>query len=104
MKKIIKINESDLTRIVKKILKESEYNTDSLSIGKSKKICNQCVKQIEGVEKIPACNEFCTKMGVNDEKVKRCLDGYKSSTDSGSVNDDQSNLYDLTACISYNRR
>ena len=43
-------------------------------------------------------------MGVNDEKVKRCLDGYKSSTYSGSVNDDQSNLYDLTACISYNRR
>ena len=93
MKRIIKLNEYDLTRIVKRVLKENleqKINTMKTEIkndlssdqslisfqGKASKVCQFCIKKYPNADKIPACNSFCTTKRIGRNQAYECIENY----------------------------
>lgn len=115
MKKIIRLTESDLAIIVKRVIKEeSDQKTDKLmqnldvvmgtedDLGdKAEKanVCNTCIKGIEGVETIPACKRLCERGRKKKQVVSDCVWGFLKSKYGGSPSDVNSPRYQLLYCL-----
>jgi len=99
MKRIIRLTESDLARIVKRVIKENEeHNTSTINKEKDN-ICNTCIEGIEGVNTIPACQRFCDKGGIKNGNARDCIMEFSSSPYAGSNDDDNSPRLQLIQCL-----
>ena len=97
MKKIIRLTERDLTRIIKRVLSEdSQSEFESLmddenndpgiiinTMGKAKRICQYCIapKISDGtitIDKVSSCKPFCTKGKINRRQAVDCAEQLKN--------------------------
>lgn len=115
MKKIIRLTESDLTRIIKRVVKEeSEQKTElmmkdlDVAMGSDEdlgdkiekhNVCNVCIKSIEGVSTIPACQRLCEKRRKRKRDVSDCVMGFSRSKYGGSMSDMMAPRIRLFHCL-----
>jgi hypothetical protein len=115
MKKIIRLTESDLAIIVKRVIKEeTDQKTDQLmqnldvvmgtedDLGdkvEKANVCDTCIKGIEGVETIPACKRLCERGRKKKQVVRDCVWGFSKSKYGGSPSDFNSPRYQLLYCL-----
>jgi len=115
MKKIIRLTESDLTRIVRRVIKEeTNQKTDQLmqnlntSMGpeddlgdkvERANVCNTCINKIQGANTIPACKKLCNKGRKKKRDVSDCIWGFANSKYGGSASNDEAPRYELFNCL-----
>ena len=83
MKKTIRLTESDLARIVRRVIREENSNIGGvlLCVAKSADL------KLTDLEKISSCKKLNTESGQTITNLNNCLAGAKSIIDEGSSRD-----------------